>query len=261
MNLDRQQLIALYDQDQRREVRYPDSRRQASPHIVRHVSMAKGGEGAVIYSQLDDTNAEAAIDEQVAYFERIGQDFEWKLYDYDMPADLMARLVAKGFEIEPAEAIMVLELAVRPELLAQPVHHIVKQVQDVAGVRDVVAVKEAVWAEEKGWLGQYLETALSTEPEHMAIYAAYVEGKPVSAGWIYFPEGSQFASLWGGSTLEEYRNRGLYTALLSVRVQEALRRGVDYLTVDASPMSQPILERFGFVKIADSFPCRWKVQR
>ena len=29
------------------------------------------------------------------------------------------------------------------------------------------------------------------------------------------------------------------------------------LTVDASPMSRPILERFGFQMIAVSFPCKW----
>ena len=81
----------------------------------------------------------------------------------------------------------------------------------------------------------------------------------MSAGWIYYPPESQFARLWGGSTLEGNRSRGLYTALLAARAQEAQRRGVGYLTVDASPMSQPILEHFGFVKIADSYPCKWKV--
>lgn len=259
--MDKEQIITLYDQDQRWDVRYPDSQREVSPHIVRHVSIAKAGEGVVICSRLNVANAEAAIEEQVAYFERLGQDFEWKLYDYDMPEDLMERLAAKGFEIKPAEAIMVLDLANLPHLLAQPVQHTVVQVQDLVGVWDVVAVEEAVWAEEQDWLGQYLETALSTEPERMSIYVAYVEGRPVSAGWIYFPPESRFASLWGGSTLEEYRKRGLYGALLAVRAQEAQRRGVGYLTVDASPMSQPILEWFGFVKIADSFPCKWRVNR
>jgi GNAT superfamily N-acetyltransferase len=257
--MDIKQIITLYDQDQRREVRYPDSRREVAPGVVRHVSIAKAGEGVVIYSRLDGTNVDATIDEQVAYFERLGQDFEWKLYDHDTPADLMARLAAKGFEIEPAEAIMVLDVSELPDRLARPVQHAVKRVRDVAGVRDVVAVEEEVWAEEQGGLGQYLNGVLSTEPERMSVFVAYVAGKAASAGWIYYPPESQFASLWGGSTLKEYRNRGLYTALLAARAQEAQRRGVGYLTVDASPMSRPILERFGFVKIADSFPCKWKV--
>jgi len=51
----------------------------------------------------------------------------------------------------------------------------------------------------------------------------------------------------------------LYTALLAVRLQEAAARQVGYLTVDASPMSQPILEKFGFECSAYSYPCKWKV--
>jgi hypothetical protein len=259
--MDRGQLISLYDRDQRIAVRYPDCRREVLPNLVRHVSTSMGGEGMVIYSRLDERTADTVIDEQVAYFQRVGQDFEWKLYDYDMPADLMARLAARGFEIAPAEAIMVLSSKQVPELLTRSGGHSVRQIRDATGLRDVVAIKEAVWEEERAWLGQYLETALSSEPGRMSIYIVSVEGKAACAGWIYFPEGSQFASLWGGSTLQEYRNRGLYTTLLAVRVQEALRRGVSFLTVDASPMSQPILERFGFVKIADSVPCKWKIQR
>jgi GNAT superfamily N-acetyltransferase len=254
-------IIALYDQDQRIAVRYPDTRREAAPGVVRHVSTAKAGEGLVIYSRLDGANVDTAIDEQVAYFQRLGQDFEWKLYDHDTPGDLMVRLAAKGFEIEPAEAIMVLDMGELPDRLVQPVRHAVKKIRDAAGVRDVVAVEKEVWAEEQGWLGEYLGGVLSTEPERISVFVAYVEGKPVSAGWIYYPPESQFASLWGGSTLEEFRNRGLYTALLAARAQEAQRRRVRYLTVDASPMSQPILEGFGFVKIADSYPCKWKITR
>ncbi len=65
------------------------------------------------------------------------------------------------------------------------------------------------------------------------------------------------ASLWGGSTISGFRKRGLYTALLAVRAQEANARGVRYLTVNASAMSRPILEKFGFEVIAYSHPCKW----
>jgi hypothetical protein len=45
-----------------------------------------------------------------------------------------------------------------------------------------------------------------------------------------------------------------------VRLQEAKARGVKYLTVDASPMSRPILEKFGFEFIANTHACKWKVK-
>lgn len=94
----------------------------------------------------------------------------------------------------------------------------------------------------------------------MSVYVAYVDEQPASAAWTYFPKHSQFASLWGGSTVSNFRQQGLYTALLAVRAQEARAREVRYLTVDASPMSRPILEKFGFEMIAYSYPCNWKCQ-
>jgi hypothetical protein len=94
----------------------------------------------------------------------------------------------------------------------------------------------------------------------MSVYVAYIDEQPVSAAWIYFPEHSQFASLWGGSTISGFRKQGLNTALLAVRAQEAKTHQVRYLTVDASVTSRPILEKFGFEMIAYSYPCKWKLK-
>jgi predicted acetyltransferase len=94
----------------------------------------------------------------------------------------------------------------------------------------------------------------------MSVYVAYVNQQPASAAWVYFPKQSQFASLWGGSTISGFRKQGFYTSLLAVRAQEAKARKRRYLTVDASPMSRPILEKFGFEMIAYSYPCKWKVK-
>ena len=84
----RSQTIALYDQDQRKEIEYPDMRREVTPDVVRHVDTSDSREGIVSYSQLNEDTAEAMIREQVSYFESLGQNFEWKLYDYDQPSDL-----------------------------------------------------------------------------------------------------------------------------------------------------------------------------
>jgi len=63
---------------------------------------------------------------------------------------------------------------------------------------------------------------------------------------MYFHECSNFASLWGGATLPQFRNQGHYSLLLSAHAHEARARGFSLLTVDASPMSRPILEKQGF---------------
>jgi hypothetical protein len=259
--MNKSQLIALYDQDQRKDVEYPDMRREITPNVVRHIDISDSREGVVIYSQLNEANADDTIHEQVSYFESIRQDFEWKVYDYDQPSDLKERLGAYGFIVEEAEAIMVLDLEDAPEILWQPVRQNVQQIIDPENIAYVVTIEEQVWKEDFSWLGEYLGGTLSKYPEQMSVYVAYIDEQPASAAWIYFPKHSQFASLWGGSTVSGFRQQGLYTALLAVRAQEAQARQVRYLTVDASPMSRPILEKFGFDMIAYSYPCKWKVKQ
>ena len=239
-------------------IEYPDMRREVTPDLVRHVDTPDGREGLISYSRLDEGNAEETIREQVSYFESIGQNFEWKLYDYDQPSDLKERLAAYGFLVEEAEAIMVQDLEDAPPLFWQPVNHQVQRITNPEQVVDVLSVEQQVWEEDFSWLGKYLGENLRRYPEQMSVYVAYVEGQPASAAWTYFPKHSQFASLWGGSTVSSLRGQGLYTALLAVRAQEAKARQVRYLTVDASPMSRPILEKFRFEKIAYSYPCKWK---
>ncbi len=256
--MNKSQMIALFDQDQRKDVEYPDTRREITPELVRHIVISGSGEGTIVYSQLNEANADKIISEEVSYFESIGQDFEWKLYDYDRPSDLKERLRVYGFTVEEAEAIMVLDLEGAPEIFWQPVNPAVRRITDPEKISEVMAVQEQVWGEDSSWLGEYLGEALSKDPERMSVYVAYVNEQPASAAWIYFPKHSQFASLWGGSTLSGFRKKGLYSALLAVRAQEARARRVRYLTVDASAMSRPILEKVGFEMIAYSYPCKWK---
>ena len=105
--MNKRQVIELYNLDQRINVKYPDTRREEIPNIVRHVSLRESGGGSILYSRLGNNNVGQTICEQIDYFEGLGQDFEWKVFDYDSPADLKDRLVTFGFEVEEAEAIMV----------------------------------------------------------------------------------------------------------------------------------------------------------
>ena len=200
----------------------------------------------------DSTN-QAKID----YFAGICCAFESKHYDYDTPPDLRARLAAHGFELEETEAIMALPLAHAPAELLRPVTHDVRRVHAVDELDAIKRIKEEVWGEERDFVIQFLRLSLTQHPERMSIYIAYADETPVACGWLFVPEDNPFASLWGGSTLAAHRKQGFYTALLAVRVQEAIARGQQYLTIDASPMSRPIVERFGFVRLAESTPCIW----
>ena len=257
--MQRNRLLSIYHRDQRLEVRFPDMRRDLLPRIIRLVNVSGTGDGLIVHSQLDEQDVESAIQAQILFFERIGQSFEWKVYDYDTPADLIKRLAAAGFAIEEPESIMVLELDEGHPLLLRSRFPDVRRLSSPSQVTDVMAVERAVWNEELMGLAKFLTDCLRQNPAGVRIYGVYCDGRPVSVAWALFSRNSVFATLWGGSTLPAFRGRGYYSALLSIRAQEAWRRGVRFLAVDASAMSRPILEKHGFVKIAEATPCKWPV--
>jgi hypothetical protein len=256
------ELLVIFDREQRRDIEYPNIRREVTPHTIRHLVLAgKPGGAFLLHSRLDESSVDAVIESEIAYFEGLGLDFEWKAYDYDTPADLVARLAARGFEIEDPEAVMVLDLEHASTALWQPIAQDVRRLTDPGQLVEVAAIHEAVWGERSDWLVDALADEMAANGERIQFYVAYADGVPACAAWIRFHPGTQFASLWGGSTLPAYRGRGLYTAVLSIRAQEARRRGYRFLTIDASPMSRPIVAKHGFQLLTYAHACNWHAIR
>lgn len=255
-----EQLLAIYDDDQRRNMTYPNIQREVTPHVIRHL-YAQGMQSFIVYSSLTAENADQIIEGEIDYLTKLGHRFEWKLYAHDTPADLKDRLATHGLQIGEEEAIVVLPLADAPAALFAEGSHEVRRITDPDNLSDIQTIESAVWGDEetKGWVS-HLADEMRTGPESIAVYVAYVDGNPASCGWVRFAENSRFASLWGGSTVEQYRGRGVYKALVAARAVEARQRGVDFLNVDASPMSRPILERLGFQVITHSWPCIYNLK-
>ena len=256
------EILALYDHDERFQIENPGARREALGSIVRHVDLS-GERGYVLWSDLDEASANDAIDRQIAYYEGLGQNFEWKVFDHDRPADLRQRLLKRGFALDgdDAEALLILPLADTPGRLLEPVTHDIRRVTDPDAVMGILSVQAAVWADDYSSLGRRLARDLRENPDILSLFVAYADDRPVSSAWLYYNQRSRFAGMWGGATLPAYRGRGIYTALVAVRAQEAISRGVQFLTIDASPMSRPIVQQLGFRFMTNTYPCLWQVEQ
>jgi len=251
-------ILALYDEEQRINIEYPGVLKERRPHVIRYVSES-GGPHFILYSRLAGADVEAVIVEEQAYFSPLGE-VEWKVYAHDRPADLRQRLVARGFEAEEPEAVMILVLEETPRLVVStlPAGVTVRRLERADQLEGVRRVEELVWeGEDFAWLTEKLGADLA-QPGYLSVYAAYVDGQAACAGWIYFHANGEFADLWGGSTVPEQRDRGLYTAVLAARVQEATARGYRFLTIDANPMSRPIVARYGFRLLTMAWACKWR---
>jgi predicted GNAT family acetyltransferase len=175
------------------------------------------------------------------------------VYDHDQPACLKERLLAHGFTAEEREALAVLDLrALPPSLQASAPPYIVRLTQPEQ-IDQLMDMESQVWGEPFDHLGRRLKRDLQ-QPRRLTVFGAVLDGRVVSGAWIYYHKDKPFADLYGGSTLPAYRQRGLYTALVAARAQEAITRGVRFVIVDASPMSRPILEKLGFEVLLYSQP-------
>lgn len=203
----------------------------------------------------------AALDAAIAlhrdHFAARGEAVEWKTRAHDRPADLPDRLLAAGFVPEEPETVVVGVAAEMAHVGTEPPGIRIRRTDDARDFARIAAMESAVWGEDWGWLGEELEREVAHDAEHFRVFVAEADGEVVSAAWLANKPGTGFAGLWGGSTLEPFRHRGIYRALVAARAREALDRGVEYLQVDASPDSHPVLERLGFVAVSTTTPYVW----
>ncbi|MFZ3562448.1 GNAT family N-acetyltransferase [Streptomyces sp. BH055] len=249
----------LFDEQMRRGAR-PDetgARVERVGDVVRHVGPAAGWNG-VLWSDLDERTADAAIAEQVRFFGGLDRAFEWKTYGHDRPADLADRLEVAGFVPEEPETLLVAETAALPHDTAPPAGIRLLPVTDEAGIELVERVHERAFGPGRSTIGHQLRAQLAQDPDTVPAVVALHGAEPVSAARMELHPGTAFASLWGGGTVPEWRGRGIYRSLVAFRVRIAAERGFSYVQVDASPYSRPILERLGFQALGTTTPYVWE---
>ncbi|MCX4690849.1 GNAT family N-acetyltransferase [Streptomyces sp. NBC_01408] len=256
-----QRVRAQYDAEMRRGAQ-PDAaqaRVERVGAVVRQTVPGLGWNG-VLWSDLDEESADAEIAAQVAFFDGRGapSDFEWKLYDYDRPADLGQRLRAAGLVPEPAETLMVGRVADLMELPVEPPEGItLRTVTDEAGVDLMMEVHAGAFGTERPRIREQMLSLLTHEPDAITAVLAMAGDIPVSAARMEMRPGTSFAGLWGGGTVPQWRGRGIYRLLVAHRARVAAERGIPYLQVDASDDSRPILERLGFGVLGVTVPYLW----
>jgi hypothetical protein len=232
--------------------------------ILPHVTRVHGLEGdwhCIQYSALNERNADTVIREQVAHYHRLGAEVEWTVYGHDSPADLRQRLLLHGFQIGPRENVVVLDLQSAPAWASAPLEQRVERVTTFEAVQAFRRVSEQVFDSAHERIARELLTSIRARSTQHLGYIAFAGDVPASIGRLYTQPESPFGGLYGGGTLQRYRGRGLYRATVAARAKDAKELGARYLRVDALPTSYPILERLGFIKISEAWPCLLPARR
>jgi GNAT superfamily N-acetyltransferase len=254
--MNKNSLLVRYDKDLRLRIMYPEARREITDNVVRFVREAPGM-NFVSFTFANESRLHQVIHQELDYFVPLNQPFTWKVYEHDLLPSLKDELLTHGFvsDNNPA-AVMVLDVRHAHVSPYQPVPTDIRRIDTLDGLKDVIYVLDKVWGGHHTWVNDRLGSHLEV-PGYLSVYVAYVADQPASIAWTYFPRG-QFATLFAGSTMPEYRNRGLYTSLLEIRLKEIRERGYRYAVVEAGAMSKPIVAKHGFQQLTTVYDYEWK---
>jgi GNAT superfamily N-acetyltransferase len=230
---------------------------EALPYLSRATATDNTTDGFVQFANLPAGREEELILEQIRHFDGLGQNFEWKVYDFDTPPNLRSLLAKHGFACEEEEAFLVLPTTALHTPSPRPAGVRITKVTSERGLDDIMAVQHALHGGNSGGFHERYSRVLRLAPQEASLFCAYLDDQPAGTGWIDFPDGT-FADLHGGSVLPAARGRGIFAALLQERTLEARARGYPYLMADTTRMSRPILLKKGFQHVCFTYPLKRK---
>jgi GNAT superfamily N-acetyltransferase len=248
-------LLAAYDDQLRGGSEAADVPTSTDGPVIRVEYPNRGLVSYRSLADLDEAELDALIARQRDYFAAKSQPVEWKTRGHDLPADLPDRLTAAGFVPEERETVVIAESADIVERLRGrgSVDGVtIRRTGERADFERIAAMESTVWAMDWSWLTDDLVRRQATGLTD--VFVAEADGEVVSAAWAVYKQGTDFTGLWGGSTLAEWRGKGIYKALVAVRAARAVELGYRYLQVDASDDSSPILQRLGFLAVTTTTP-------
>lgn len=230
-----------------------------------------GGRGFVTYPHLGGADTTAVRRMVVEALDHYRADpgitqVEWKTRGHDHAPGLHEALLDHGFVPDDPESIMIGEARMLAVDVPLPRGVTLRRITEKPDVRAMVVMQNEVFGSnefvEEETIGALVRRAADRDGDGnrdgMELWVAEADGRVVGAGRLEPVPGTDFAGIWGGATLEEWRGRGIYRALTAARARTALALGHTLINSDSTEYSRPILERSGFLKVSTTTPYNWR---
>lgn len=255
------QLLAAYDAQLRTDAETPSAIRVAPLGPLRLVTFA-GGRGFITYRNLGDADAQQIaiwVKESLSYFSAQSeiQKVEWKTRGHDKAPGLHRALISNGFLEEEKETIMVGPAESLVADVPLPAGVALRRITEERDIRAMCAMQDVAFGDEVSRSGADAVVQRSKAGDGMELWIAEHGSSIVCAGRLEPVAGSDFAGIWGGATLPEWRGLGIYRALTAARARSAIRRGKTLIHSDSTDYSRPILERYGLRPVSTTTPYEW----
>jgi hypothetical protein len=258
--LDPADLLAAYDAQLRTDAPSAVAMKRIGPL---HLVTFPGDVGWVTYRDLDGADAAIIhgwVGDVLDHYRSDAaiQAVEWKTRGHDHAPGLHEALLEHGFVPEEPESVMIGEARALAVDVPLPAGVRLRQIHHDEDVHRMAEMQKEVFGDvDPDQMTKALLHRQSLD-DGMELWVAEHDGRIVCSGRLEPVAGTDFAGIWGGSTLAAWRRQGIYRALTAARAQSALRLGKTLIHSDSTAHSRPILEGHGFVAVTTTTPYRWE---
>lgn len=214
----------------------------------------------VVRAQISEAHADQVIDEVTVRFRERDIPHLWFLNEDSRPANLEQLLLAHGWVRLRQGVGMAIDLSAIASPFPPPPNLSIERVVDEEGV--------ALW----GTFHRYLEDDRRDEPrEQLYIslgldgdqplrhYVTRLDGEPVGALSLFL--GREAVGIYNVEVADQWRRRGVGTAMTRAVLEEAHRLGARVGVVAPTRESRSMYERLGFVLHQQALPMYWYPQK
>jgi ribosomal protein S18 acetylase RimI-like enzyme len=190
--------------------------------------------------------------EAIEYFRRVGRPFSWWVGPADHPMHLGQVLQDLGLERAETELAMVADLTEPQSPAPAAINLTIRRVQTSRELRTFAEINAANWSPPDSNVLRFYDLAQSVMLARacpMRLYVGYVGEVGVATAEL--TDGGNVAGLYNIATLEDFRRRGIGTALTHHLLSEARAHGRRAAVLQAAADGVGIYERLGFRKFGD----------
>ncbi|MGZ8399281.1 MAG: GNAT family N-acetyltransferase [Gemmatimonadales bacterium] len=255
-------LLTAYDEQLRTDAETPSAVAVERLGPLRLVTFA-GGRGFVTYQNLGGASAATIVDwvaETLAFYRADPAivRVEWKTRGHDHAPGLHWTLLQNGFEPGETESVMIGPAGALAVDVKLPPGVCLRRVTEEPDIRAMSAMQDKVFGSPVSDANAEAILRRVASDDGMELWVAEHQGLIVSAGRLEPVPDTEFAGIWGGATLEEWRGQGIYRALTAARARAALTLGQRLIHSVSTEYSRPILERYGLLRVSTTTPYCWR---
>ena len=202
----------------------------------------------VLFARLGPQDVDEGIDKVLAPFKEQNLPMAWWIGPSTEPADLGARLQAKGFAHAGDPTGMAADLASLAENLQRPSGLSIEEVSDLDMLRAWSDIMTSVYEfpefAKRPWFEMHAAMGFGSGAPWRHYVASLDGGQPVATASLFVR--GDVASIANVATIQEDQRRGIGAAISLEPLLEAHRIGCRIGTLCSSEMGQGVYRRLGF---------------